>query len=104
MDTHQKDLIVLGAVLLIVVAGFLVFYPTTRTSVPEDIYKDVTDGWRNDGIVLMQHETEGYFACFGCSTPSEGPAMCIDPILEMKQVTETEERYCNENFELVENG
>jgi hypothetical protein len=30
--------------------------------------------------------------------------MCIDPIQEMKQVAETEERYCNENFELVENG
>jgi hypothetical protein len=77
--------------------------PTT-TPVPEDIYNDVTDGWKNDGIILMQHETEGYFACFGCSTPSEGPAMCIDPIPEMKQVTETEERYCNSNFELVEKG
>jgi hypothetical protein len=62
------------------------------------------DTWKLDGIVLMQHETEGYFGCFGCSTPSEGPAMCIDPIQEMKQVTETDERYCNENFELIENG
>jgi hypothetical protein len=66
--------------------------------------EEIDDVWRNDGIVLMQHEIEGYFACFGCSTPSEGPAMCIDPIPEMKQVDETEERYCNENFELVENG
>ncbi|MHA2220123.1 MAG: hypothetical protein ACXACY_29925 [Candidatus Hodarchaeales archaeon] len=65
---------------------------------------EIDDGWRDDGIVLMQHELEGYFTCFGCSTPSEVPAMCIDPIQEMKQVTETEERYCNENFELVENG
>ncbi len=70
----------------------------------ESMGEEIDDGWRDDGILLLQHETEGYFGCFGCGTPSEGPAMCIDPILEMKQVGETEERYCNENFELVENG
>jgi hypothetical protein len=70
----------------------------------ESFGEEIDDGWRDDGILLMQHETEGYFACFGCSTPSEDSAMCIDPIQEMKQVDETEERYCNENFEVIENG
>jgi uncharacterized protein YggE len=60
------------------------------------------DFWRLDSIELMQHETEGYYGCFGCSTPGEGPAMCIDPILEMKKVDETEERYCNSNFEVID--
>jgi uncharacterized protein YggE len=60
------------------------------------------DSWRSDGIQLMQHESEGYYGCFGCSTPEEGPAMCIDPIHEMKKVGETEERYCNSNFEVIE--
>lgn len=58
--------------------------------------------WKTDDIVLMQHETEGTYGCFGCSTPGEGPAMCIDPILEMKMVEETEQRYCNSDFEVVE--
>jgi len=185
MDTHQKDLLAVGIVILLVVAVALVFYPINTSSnlvetfcqegdtrdavcsdgvtmylnencvegkwhqvmyirnpceplsTPEPVKQEITSfeecisagnpamesyprkcrdplsgktfiedidgGWRNDGIVLMQHETEGYFACFGCSTPSEGPAMCIDPIQEMNQVDETQERYCNENFELVEN-
>jgi hypothetical protein len=62
------------------------------------------DSWRSDGIQLMQHESEGYYGCFGCSTPGEGPAMCIDPILEMKKVEETEGRHCNSDFEVVEDG
>jgi hypothetical protein len=52
----------------------------------------------------MQHESEGYYGCFGCSTPGKGPAMCIDPILEMKKVEETEGRHCNSDFEVVEDG
>ena len=61
------------------------------------------EGWELDGMELMQHETEGYYACFGCGVADEdGTALCIDPILEMKLVEETPERYCNDNFEVVE--
>jgi hypothetical protein len=60
------------------------------------------DFWRFDNIELMQHKTQGYYGCFGCSQPNEGPALCIDPIPEMKKVEETESRYCSENFEVVE--
>lgn len=58
--------------------------------------------WRADGIELRQHETEGFYGCFGCSVAKEGPAMCIDPIFEMKSAVETEERHCNSDFEVVE--
>lgn len=61
------------------------------------------DTWELDGIVLMQHETEGYYGCFGCSAAEDGLAMCIDPIPEMKTVEETKVRYCNNNFEIIEN-
>jgi len=62
----------------------------------------IKDSWRLDGIELRQHETEGYYGCFGCSIPKDdSPALCIDPTVEMKQVLETEERYCNEDFEVV---
>ena len=64
--------------------------------------EEIDDGWRLDTIELRQHESEEYFACFGCSVPNEGPALCIDPISEMKQIIETEERYCNSDFEVVE--
>jgi hypothetical protein len=71
---------------------------TDRTFVEE-----IDDSWRLDGIVLMQHETEEFYACFGCSSePVDGVAMCIDPISEMKLVEETAERYCNSEFEVVE--
>ncbi len=59
--------------------------------------------WQEDQIILMQHETEGFYACFGCSVPKgSGPAMCIDPAPVMVFVEETEERYCNGDFEVVE--
>ena len=64
----------------------------------------IDDVWMLDGIQLMQHETEGYFDCFGCSESLEGPAICIDPIPAMKLVTETSERYCNDKFEIIKNG
>ncbi len=59
--------------------------------------------WESDGVQLMQHETDGFYACFSCNVPKgTGPAMCIDPIIEMKLVEETEERYCNDDFEVIE--
>ena len=61
------------------------------------------DAWKSDGISLMQHETEGTFGCFGCSGSRQEPAMCVDPIMEMRMVEETPERYCNSDFEVVEN-
>ena len=65
----------------------------------------IDDWWRMDGILLMQHETEGYFGCFGCrDISSAGPPVCIDPVFGMSQVNETEERYCGEDFEVVEVG
>jgi len=60
------------------------------------------NSWESDGIVLMQHESEGTYGCFGCSEGGDLPALCVDPIPEMKQVKETPERYCSGNFELIE--
>jgi|TARA_Y100000310_G_C20640076_1_gene793405 hypothetical protein len=58
--------------------------------------------WKTDGIALMQNSETGEFACFGCNTPNNGPAMCIDPVQIMKPVEETSEKYCNEDFEIIE--
>ncbi len=60
-----------------------------------------THEWKGDGIILMQHESEGYYNCFGCNI-HKTPGLCIDPSGEMKQVPETQERYCNQDFEVVE--
>ncbi len=59
--------------------------------------------WENDGIFLMQHETEGFYGCFGCNNPKSGPALCIDPAPVMKLRDETTERYCGEEFEVITN-
>ena len=63
--------------------------------------EEIDDFWKLDGVELMQHETEGFYGCFGCSTPRKGSALCIDPIPEMKIIEETSERYCTEEFEVI---
>jgi hypothetical protein len=64
--------------------------------------EEIKDSWKLDGIGLRQHETEMYFGCFGCSNPNDDPGLCVDPIQAMKEVKESEDRYCNEFFEVVE--
>ena len=56
-----------------------------------------TYDYHDDQVILMQHESEGYYGCFGC-----GEILCIDPVMEMKQVEESKEKYCNKDFEIVE--
>jgi hypothetical protein len=57
--------------------------------------------WKDDGIGLMQSELTGEFGCFGCSTPSSGQALCVDPAMEMKPVDETEELHCDGDFRVI---
>lgn len=73
-----------------------------RDPVSDKTFVEEVDAWRLDGIVLMQHEITGSYGCFGCNEPSEEPAMCVDPVMEMKQVDETESRYCSPEFEVIE--
>lgn len=59
--------------------------------------------WQEDGIILMQHNETGEYGCFGCNVGSNmGVAMCVDPAPVMKMTEETLERYCNDDFEVVE--
>ena len=57
--------------------------------------------WENDGIFLMQNSETGEYACFGCSTNAE-VNLCIDPAPIMEPVEETPERYCNDDFKIIE--
>ena len=93
----MKNNLVIGIIIILVlaVAGF--FLLGNNSSEAE--VNDFDDALKLDGVVLMQHESEGFYGCFGC-----GNTVCIDPIQEMKSVSETEERYCNSDFEVVENG
>lgn len=89
-----------------IAAGFpaMESYPRQcRTSDDRTFVEEINNSWRLDGIQLMQHESEGIYGCFGCSTPGKGPALCVDPIPEMKLREETYDRYCNEDFEVIEN-
>lgn len=89
-----------------VAAGNLVMesYPEKcRDPISDKTFTREIESWKLDGITLMQHSAEGYFGCFGCGSAKDGqPAICIDPIMEMKLVEETAQRYCNEDFEVVE--
>ena len=53
--------------------------------------------WENDGIILMQNSETGQYACFGCGKP-----LCIDPAPIMKIVNETLQKYCSDEFEIIE--
>ena len=69
-----------------------------RDSLSDKTFVEVIDdAWRLDDIQLMQHETERFYGCFGC-----GATLCVDPIPEMKFVEETENRYCDNNFRVIE--
>jgi len=72
------------------------------TSDGKHFIEEIDDYWRLDGIELRQHETEKFYGCFGCNIPKKGPALCIDPVPEMKFVLETEDRHCNSDFEIIE--
>ena len=73
-----------------------------RDPVSDRTFVEEIEDWKLDGINLMQHESEGYYGCFGCSEAGAEPALCVDPIMEMKLVEETSERYCGSDFEVVE--
>jgi hypothetical protein len=74
--------------------------PMSNRTFTEEIDAD----WKLDEIILMQHETEGYYGCFGCNILPEGEGLCVDPVQEMVEVEETSERYCNSDFEVVESS
>jgi hypothetical protein len=91
----KKSYLIIGSILFVITTTILIFLINSN---PEEI----NDSWKSDSIQLMQHETEGYFGCFGCSEAGQEPALCIDPIMEMKPAEETAEKYCNSDFEIVE--
>jgi hypothetical protein len=71
---------------------------------PESGKTFTENAWRLDDIQLRRHESDFSYGCFGCSTPKDdSPALCIDPIIEMRFVPETKNLHCNENFEVVIN-
>ena len=76
-------------------------YPRQCIHKDQHFVEDIS--WRTDSIELRQHEIEKTYGCFGCSTATDGPALCIDPIFEMKSVEETPSRHCNSDFEVIEN-
>jgi hypothetical protein len=57
--------------------------------------------WKEDGIELMQHSLEGYYGCFGCIPETDGSSLCIDPVIEMRSVFESDELHCNSDFEVI---
>jgi len=56
-----------------------------------------TQVWEDDGITLMRNPIERTYGCFGCNEE-----LCVDPVPEMIQADETADRYCSNNFEVVE--
>lgn len=62
----------------------------------------VGDFWKYDSIELLRHNETGEYGCFGCSGPNVKTPMCVDPISEMRLVEETENRYCDSDFNIIE--
>ena len=58
--------------------------------------------YENDGIILMRNVETGEQACFGCGTLVDGQAVCIDPIPAMDARIESDDIYCNSNFEVIQ--
>jgi len=96
----MRKSVIIGLVVLIavVIFGILLLINSSKENLEIDEYD-----YMDDGIILMQHEVEGFYGCFGCGTNNDGIALCIDPALEMKMVEEMGDRYCGKDFEVVEN-
>ena len=73
-----------------------------RDPLSDRTFTEELEDWQLDTITLMQHESEGYYGCFGCGIDKDGQALCIDPIIEMKPVQETSQRHCDSNFEVIQ--
>ncbi len=51
----------------------------------------------------MQNTETGEIECFGCNEARGGePALCKDPAPVVEQIPETTERYCNNDFQVIE--
>ena len=99
----MRKSVIIGIIVVVVVIAAIVILGLNSINVIKGTQTISGYDYQDDGIVLMQHESEGYFQCFGCGT-LDGQPTCIDPILEMKSVEESDERYCTSDFKLVENG
>jgi hypothetical protein len=118
----KKEILIILLLLLIIVSLIFVFnnkeitnfeeciaagnpamesYPRQCMANGKTFVEVIDDYWRLDNIELRQHSETGEYGCFGCSSIGKDPALCIDPILEMKFVEETETIHCNEDFEIV---
>jgi len=91
----KKSYLVVGIIIVLLVVVFWIFDFSGNKA------EEISDSWKSDDIQLMQHVVDGYFGCFGCSKAGDEPALCIDPVPEMKQVEEIEGVHCNSNFEVV---
>tara|TARA_Y100000310_G_scaffold317158_1_gene369693 strand:- start:293 stop:583 length:291 start_codon:yes stop_codon:yes gene_type:complete len=89
-------------ILIILLLGIFLFVMINAISTVQRTQTSDFD-WENDEVVLMQHESEGYYQCFGCNSAiGNEPTLCVDPANVMKMVEETEERYCNNDFEILD--
>ena len=57
--------------------------------------------WKDDGVILMRHSVTAEYGCFGCNNPVSGPALCVDPSIDMVLVNENSKLYCNGNFRII---
>ena len=55
--------------------------------------------WKLDDISLGQNDINGNYFCFGCNDE-----LCVDPIKETTFLEETLNKYCDSDFEVVENA
>jgi len=82
-------------VIAIIIGALLFLGIDTSTEV-------IDDAWKLDGVILMQNTETGEIDCFGCNEARGGYALCKDPALGVEQIPETKERYCSNDFEVVE--
>ncbi|MDP4039031.1 MAG: hypothetical protein Q8P57_00405 [Candidatus Pacearchaeota archaeon] len=89
-----------------VLAGYPVAesYPRQCIAMGRTFVEEIEVTWKNDGVILMQNQETLEYACFGCNTnPLKGYVMCVDPAPVMHPVEETDEFYCNQDFEVIKN-
>jgi hypothetical protein len=100
----MKKWLILIIALAILVIGFLGFYSINQIKNTQTFGDEETNFWDGDGVSLAIVKETGEYECFGCNIGDDNyPAVCIDPLIDaIEFVDETEDLYCDNNFEVVE--
>ena len=92
----MRKSVIVGIIILVVIVVVVALGLNSINIIKGTQTTSSDDGWRSDGIILMQNVETGEYGCFGCND-----VLCVDPAPVMEERIESEDIYCTSKFEVV---